>query len=220
MVGALLFLYFKTPTDFELSPWTIFKTTLLVLAGHGLRMATVGVRAFQSSGRNRSHQVAEQLNTSGMYSIMRHPLYAANLLIWLGWASLLQSNVLWFLFFGVFSFYYAFIMHAEEAFLSRKFKEEYSIWKNKTPIVGLAFWKYKKAAGNFSWRIVVKNEYPGWISSFATAWMFAVVLTLKRGLWHWSENGHLIVYWALVITAFGLTFKGLKKYTTVFYEMD
>ena len=62
----------------------------LVVFGHLIRALTVGHRSMQTSGRNRSHQVAEVLNTSGMYSVVRHPLYLANILIWVGWTTLLS----------------------------------------------------------------------------------------------------------------------------------
>ena len=39
-----------------------------------------------TSGRNTLGQVAEVLNTSGMYSVVRNPLYLGNFVIWLGLA--------------------------------------------------------------------------------------------------------------------------------------
>ncbi|MGB8874133.1 MAG: hypothetical protein WCC75_12145, partial [Desulfobaccales bacterium] len=37
-----------------------------------------------TSGRNTQGQVAETLNTTGIYSLVRNPLYLGNFLIWLG----------------------------------------------------------------------------------------------------------------------------------------
>ena len=61
------------------------------------------------------------LNTSGLYSVVRHPLYLGNYLMWLGvalfsrtwWAPVIVSLVFWL--------YYERIMFAEEEFLRRQF---------------------------------------------------------------------------------------------------
>jgi protein-S-isoprenylcysteine O-methyltransferase Ste14 len=105
----------------------------LVVLGHLIRALTVGHRSMHTSGRNRSHQVAEVLNTKGMYSIVRHPLYLANILIWVGWTTLLSISWLIVAATIVFVVYYLFIMYAEEQFLRRKFGEEYERWHRRTP---------------------------------------------------------------------------------------
>src|SRR5208337_1596675 len=57
---------------------------LVSLAGLVLRFFTVGFAPRGTSGRNTLSQVAETLNTTGMYSLVRNPLYLGNFLIWLG----------------------------------------------------------------------------------------------------------------------------------------
>ncbi len=52
--------------------------------GLALRVIVVGHAPYGTSGRNTREQVADTLNTTGMYSIVRHPLYLANYLIILG----------------------------------------------------------------------------------------------------------------------------------------
>ena len=89
--------------------------------GLGIRFYTGGFVPAGTSGRNTKGQVAEVLNTTGTYSLVRHPLYLGNLLMWLGislfwglwWLSLLIILILWL--------YYERIMYAEEAFLQEKF---------------------------------------------------------------------------------------------------
>mgnify|MGYP005945208337 FL=1 len=54
------------------------------LAGLAVRIHTVGHAPAGTSGRNTRGQVADTLNTTGFYSIIRHPLYFGNLLISLG----------------------------------------------------------------------------------------------------------------------------------------
>ena len=57
---------------------------LLVFAGLALRAYTVCTTPKGTSGRNTAQQVADHLNTKGIYSVVRHPLYLANYLIWAG----------------------------------------------------------------------------------------------------------------------------------------
>lgn len=52
------------------------------LAGFGLRIATVGFAPPGTSGRNRHEQQARSLTTTGTYSLVRHPLYLGNYVMW------------------------------------------------------------------------------------------------------------------------------------------
>ena len=73
-----------------------------------------------TSGRNTSEgQVADTINQTGMYSMVRHPLYVGNFIMWLGIALFTAS--IWFvlLFIAVYWLYYERIMYAEEQFMRR-----------------------------------------------------------------------------------------------------
>src|SRR5262249_60819948 len=65
--------------------------SLLGLAG---RVATVGFAPVGTSGRGRHEPRASRLNTTGMYSIVRNPLYVANFLVVIGIA--LATRTWWF----------------------------------------------------------------------------------------------------------------------------
>jgi len=195
---------------------------LLVIFGHFIRAFTVGHRSMQTSGRNRSHQVAEVLNTSGMYSIVRHPLYLANILIWLGWTTLL--SIPWLIVSAsiVFVVYYLFIMYAEEQFLRRKFGQHYEDWHKRTPRLIPNPFLYTSGRNDFSWRIVFKNEYPGWTASMTIA--LCIYSLLVNKIYPFSEfyssylKGWLIFGGGIAI--FGLTLRYLKHRTKLFHEMD
>ena len=79
--------------------------------------------------------MADSLNTTGIYSLVRHPLYLGNFLMWLG-VSLLTCHAGFILLFVLaYWLYYERIMFAEEQFLRRKFGKRYLTWANRTPAI-------------------------------------------------------------------------------------
>lgn len=57
---------------------------MLSLVGFLIRAYVIGTTPRGTSGRNTKGQVAEELNQAGMYSMVRHPLYLGNYLMWIG----------------------------------------------------------------------------------------------------------------------------------------
>jgi protein-S-isoprenylcysteine O-methyltransferase Ste14 len=191
---------------------------LFVSLGHLVRARTVGRRELHTSGRNRSQQVASRLNTKGWYSMVRHPLYFGNFLIWIGLTFFLGNWYLIVIFCLLFWLYYERIMFAEEQFLERKFGSYFLAWAEQVPAFFPNYKKFQAPENAFSWRIVFKNEYPGVISTMTS---FLFLLILKRT----AANNVIAfeltdLYFALFILLFGLTFKFLKRKTKVFFEMD
>lgn len=193
-------------------------SSLFVFLGHLVRARTVGRRELHTSGRNRSQQVASRLNTKGWYSMVRHPLYFGNFLIWIGLAFFLGNWYLIIIFCLLFWLYYERIMFAEEQFLERKFGSYFLAWSEQVPAFLPNYKKFQPSENTFSWRIVFKNEYPGVISTMTS---FLFLLILKRT----AANNVIAfeltdLYFALFILLFGLIFKFLKRKTKVFFEMD
>lgn len=124
-----------------------------------IRAMTVGHTPAGTSGRNTAGQVAESLNTTGIYSTVRHPLYLANFLIGLGlscftltwWFPLMYTLTFWL--------YYERIMLAEEAFLRSKFGEQFTEWIQKTPALIPSWKNYTPPNLKFSMRNVLRREY-------------------------------------------------------------
>jgi protein-S-isoprenylcysteine O-methyltransferase Ste14 len=131
------------------------------LVGLGIRVATVGCVPGNTSGRNTDCQIAAVLNTTGCYSVVRHPLYLGNLLIWLGFVVFL--SVWWFVFLFLLAFwiYYERIMFAEEEFLRAKFGREFVDWAARTPAFLPRLSNWVRPALPFSIKTALKREYTG-----------------------------------------------------------
>jgi protein-S-isoprenylcysteine O-methyltransferase Ste14 len=126
----LTFLLFKplSPAPF----WTFFGLAVAFL-GEGLRMASVGFAHSGTSGRE-SFLKADSLNTTGLYSLARNPLYWGNMLIFAG-LLVAFANPWALALFVVFLFLqYHFIVLAEESYLKQqhgKAYEEYCAHVNR-----------------------------------------------------------------------------------------
>ena len=134
---------------------------LISFLGLGIRILTVGFVPARTSGRNTKRQVADSLNMTGMYSIVRHPLYLGNFIIVLGltlftmtwWLIALISLLYWI--------YYERIMFAEEEFLRIKFVGIYEIWAEKTHAFIPDLRKWKSPELQFSLKTILKREFTG-----------------------------------------------------------
>jgi protein-S-isoprenylcysteine O-methyltransferase Ste14 len=158
---------------------------LVSFAGLGVRAWTVGTAPAGTSGRNQGRQVAERLNTTGPYSIVRNPLYVGNALMWAGvvlyartpWLALAVGIAFWIV--------YERIVYAEEEFLRERFGPEFAAWAAATPAFVPRPRLYRPAALPFSLRNVLRREYSG---LFALVVLFAAeVLEWRRfatGRWH------------------------------------
>jgi protein-S-isoprenylcysteine O-methyltransferase Ste14 len=145
------------------------------LLGLAIRIYTVGYTPANTSGRNtKDGQVADELNTTGIYSIIRNPLYLGNFLMWLGIA-MLTANV-WFIvsFCLLYWIYYERIIFSEEQFLRKKFGDVYLNWTNVTPVFFPKFSRYKKPTYPFSWKKVLKKEKNGLAALFIVFAMFDI----------------------------------------------
>jgi hypothetical protein len=112
--------------------------------------------------------VAEALNTTGMYSVVRHPLYLGNFLMWLGVA--LYPRLWWLAVIVVLSFwlYYERITLAEEAFLRTRFGDEFYRWAERTPAFVPALSQGQLPSRRFSIRKVLRKELSGMLGVVVT----------------------------------------------------
>jgi protein-S-isoprenylcysteine O-methyltransferase Ste14 len=140
-----------------------------------LRVIVVGHAPYGTSGRNTRTQVADTLNTTGMYSLVRHPLYLANYLIILGFT--MEFHVWWLvlLISCIYALYYERIMLAEEAFLRTRFGETFEQWSAVTPAFIPKFGGWKPSPFPFSCRTVLQREYNAFFLIIAVFFMLDVI---------------------------------------------
>lgn len=131
----------------------------LSFCGIALRFFTVGSVTKGTSGRVTKRQKAAALNTNGLYSIARHPLYGGNFLMWLGIALMCRSFLLVAVFITIFWLYYERIMFAEERFLAEKFGERFISWAAVTPAFLPKIKNWKPSTLPFSFKTALKREY-------------------------------------------------------------
>lgn len=183
--------------------------------GLGIRVFTIGHTPKRTSGRNSKHQVAESLNTTGIYSVVRHPLYVGNFFIGLGWV--LFINLWWLILIYILAFclYYERIIFAEEEFLRNKFGNEYIEWANQTPVFIPRFSQYKKADLPFSFRNVLKREYNGLLTVVIVMYFLEVVGDFfVKGKFDYDFGWILLVLGSFIIW---FILRYFKKHTRVLH---
>ncbi|WP_282043303.1 methyltransferase family protein [Winogradskyella flava] len=183
----------------------------ICLLGLLIRIKTVGHTPPKTSGRNtKVGQVADELNTSGLYSLVRHPLYVGNFFMWLGVAMLTEN--LWFTiaFILLYTIYYERIMYAEEQFLIAKFGDRYTDWSKTTPAFIPHFKNYRKPKYPFNNKKVIKKEKNGLVAIFVLFWLFEWASdVLEHGITHFDFNGWF--YSAIATSVLYLILKIMKK---------
>ena len=187
------------------------------LLGLLIRILTVGYTPRNTSGRNTENQIADELNTTGIYSTVRHPLYVGNFFMWLG-AGMYTQNF-WFVVSFVFIYwvYYERIMFAEEQFLRRKFGQQYLDWAAGVPAFIPLLTKWSKPKLWFSWKKVLRQEKNGLVAVLLILYVFELIgqtiqnnaLVITYDFWFWGMVFGVISY---------LILKFLKHQTSLLNE--
>lgn len=200
-----------------LAHWHLYEWGCLTvgMAGLWIRAYTVGFTPEGTSGRNTACQVADSLNTTGIYSMLRHPLYVGNFLMWLSVALLTCNAGFVAAFVLAYWLYYERIMYAEEQFLTRKFGEAYTSWAQRTPAIVPCLSHFERSPLPFSWKKVLKKEKNG---VFALLLLFSLFDTITATLTGRTElNTPLLALTAASGIAY-LVLKYLKRRTTLLDE--
>ncbi len=188
------------------------------LIGVFIRFWVSGTSPIGTSGRNTKSQKAQVLNTTGPYSIVRHPLYLGNYLVFLGIC--LFTRNFWFILVAssLFVLYYERIIFREEEFLENKFGNEFRVWANKTPMIIPKFSLYKPSNLRFSWKAAIRREFH--VVFLLTSLYFALEVIADFVVYGKFVLDMLWTIIFLIGLAFYLTVRIIKKTTTFFHTSD
>jgi protein-S-isoprenylcysteine O-methyltransferase Ste14 len=196
--------------------WLDVICLLLACFGEFIRVMAVGYAADRTSGRNVKRQVADEINQTGIYSLVRHPLYIGNFFIWLAVA--LFSRVWWLVvdFIFIYWIYYQLIILAEESFLSEKFGEAYRIYADKVPCIFPKFTGYLPNKYSFRYKKVLRQENStlyGMILVFLAVEILQEYISCGtvRPAWYWIAIG-------IAFTMLYLIMRSLKKMTRILHN--
>ena len=214
---------FISLTDYTLINYkahNLFMLTSISISSLGffVRFYTIGTTPKGTSGRNTKEQVADVLNSSGMYSMLRHPLYLGNYLIWLG-ISFASFNIYFVIIMSLlFWIYYERIMFAEERFLERKFGADYLSWASKLPAFLPSILNFKKSDTKFSIITVLRREYASVLAAVVGFTFIEVLRTYSRTKnWNISDCTLELLAGTIVLV---LILRSLKHYTILLEEKD
>jgi protein-S-isoprenylcysteine O-methyltransferase Ste14 len=140
--------------------WTLSGLGIAFL-GFGIRALTAGFLPGGTSGRSRQSFRAESLNTTGLYSVVRHPLYLGNFFIWVGVALFTRHPWLVLLTILAFWLFYGRIIRSEDRFLAERFGERFRAWASVTPAFIPRLSRFEGPSLPFSPRSVLGRESNG-----------------------------------------------------------
>jgi protein-S-isoprenylcysteine O-methyltransferase Ste14 len=210
---AFFLLQMRTYKYFYCSPTIdrLLELACLTIAAAGLavRVYAVGHAPKGTSGRTTSSPKASELNTTGLYSIVRHPLYLGNMLIWLGITLFFHSAIFTLGCLAIFVLYYERIMLSEEAYLQATFGAEYERWAERTPMLVPRFRNWVRPNLPFSWKTALKREYTG-LFVITTALFVLEVLGDRIYLGSWRLDPDWTIIFSLGLAAY-IVLRTLKK---------
>lgn len=202
-------------THFGETADTIYEAICIVIAfiGLGIRGLTVGVVPAGTSGRNTHAQRANSLNTTGMYSLTRNPLYFGNSIIYVAVAMFTQSLWLTILMILFLIVYLERIIATEERYLLDKFGEPYAQWAASVPVFFPRLHGWVPPELGFSIKNVLKREYSGFFGIVATLFIIDTIQEYVTENQTSIDQTWLIAF--MVSAAIYLGLRALKKHTSL-----
>lgn len=181
---------------------------LVSLIGEFIRIIAVGYAYSGTSGRERFLK-ADALNITGIYSLVRNPLYIGNFLIFTGlvivfaniWAEMILAIFL--------ILQYFFIIRYEEDFLRMQYGKRYADYCDRVKQIIPVFKNYEKNRNPFDLKKVVFKEVD---SAFNMLIMYLVVLAYKEKAFNGSiKNPFLFIIPGVVLSLSYVIVKFIKK---------
>ena len=190
----------------------------ITIIGLIIRFYTIGTTPKGTSGRNTNKQIADYLNSTGVYSIVRNPLYLGNYFIWLGIAFFTYNLCFIIVLTLLFWLYYERIIFAEERFLEKKFGSKYLNWSSETPAFIPSFKKFKKSSLPFSFKSILRREYAGVLAIVVS---FSFVEIVRTYFLTNSLNMSPVIFKILIfISILVFVLRYMKHNTNILDETD
>jgi protein-S-isoprenylcysteine O-methyltransferase Ste14 len=183
------------------------------LAGFGIRVFTIGSAPPGTSGRSTRDPYATVLNATGIYSVVRHPLYLGNTLVAFGLGLFTATWFLPTIIVLASLLYHERICVREEVFLEARFGDAFRTWAREVPALVPSLGRYRAAVGRFRWKNVLGREFHA-LFVIGAGFLFLDVLR------HVFAAGQLAAspLWSAVGAVTGVIFVVLlvlKKWTSV-----
>lgn len=159
-----------------LRAWQVF-SVIVALSGLAVRIVAIGTAPPGTSERSTTSPRALMLRTTGLYSLVRHPLYVGNTLTALGLACFTTAWYLPVIVLLASALYHERICAREEAFLEQQFGDEFLRWADRVPAAVPRASTYVPSTKSFVWRKVLGREFHGLMVIGASVF----VLDLARG---------------------------------------
>ena len=186
----LIFIFLKPSYYGQLTPYISIAGLIFIIVGEGIRIISVGYSFPGTSGRE-SYLRADDLNTSGIYSTVRNPLYIGNILIYTGLLITYSNLVALISFDIILSIQYFFIINYEEGFLKEKFGEKYLEYCKSSGRIIPKFSSFKKPDYRFNLLRVVFSEND---SIFNSLFLFFLILLYKEKIFSGEFSSYGFTY--------------------------
>jgi protein-S-isoprenylcysteine O-methyltransferase Ste14 len=200
----------------EAEHFVFYLAMLVSFAGLAMRWVTIAFVPPGTSGRNTLSQRADQLNTTGMYSILRNPLYVGNFIAMLG--VLICIKVWWVI--AIFALCYWLyierVIAVEEAYLEQKFGDVYRAWTARVPAFLPRFANWVPPSGAFSLPFLLRREYNGLLAvggSFFALELITDVFVQREPFMEWLVEDRAWAVLGATTLALFLLLRFLKTQT-------
>jgi protein-S-isoprenylcysteine O-methyltransferase Ste14 len=180
--------------------WELFAGAVAI-AGEVLRFIFSGRVPPGTSERSTTSPRAASLSTTGVYSLVRHPLYIANTMTMLGLALFPGRWELPVIVLLLSFLYYERIAVHEEVFLEERFGEEFRRWADRVPALIPSFRTYEPSRQPFSWVRAMEREFNGILAIAASLFLLDLFDDSPS-----LSSLHVSAVWTVFLLAAALSF--------------
>ena len=165
-------------------------SVLIMLLGVGIRLYVAGVGPPRGPAERES---SSGLDTSGPYSVVRHPLRAATLIVVFGFSLFPHVGVQPPVVLALALAHSAYRIRRDEARLRERFGAAFDRWAARVPALVPRLSGPVPARRPFDWRVALRREH-AWVAGILVAPFFLDIAEDS-----WSTHGQLIVdpMWAV-----------------------